>query len=120
MMEPEADRYKTEYIDAAKVREAQAQMVDEPTATQLAQFFRALSDPTRVRIISALSASELCVFDLAATLGMSQSAISHQLRLLRQLRLVRWRKVGQLVYYALDDEHVSSLFQQGLDHVKHS
>ncbi|MGC8787430.1 MAG: ArsR/SmtB family transcription factor [Anaerolineae bacterium] len=120
MTEIETDSGKSEYIDVQKVRQAQAQMVDEPTATQLAQFFQALSDPTRVRIISALSASELCVFDLAATLGMSQSAISHQLRILRQLRLVRWRKAGQMVYYALDDEHVSALFQQGLDHVRHS
>ncbi|MGQ9492686.1 MAG: ArsR/SmtB family transcription factor [Anaerolineae bacterium] len=115
----EPDRREIEYIDAERVHKAQAQLTDEPTATQLAQFFQALSNPTRVRIISALSTGELCVYDLATVLGMSQSAISHQLRILRQLRLVKWRKAGQLVYYALDDEHVSVLFRQGLDHVQH-
>lgn len=119
MAESEADRCEIEYVDIEKVREAQAQMVDGLTAAQLAQFFQALSDSTRVRIISALAAGELCVCDIAATLGMSQSAISHQLRILRQLRLVRWRKSGQMVYYTLDDAHVSALFQQGLDHIRH-
>lgn len=118
-MEAELDCREIEYIDAERVHKAQAQLTDEPTATQLAQFFQALSDPTRVRIISALSTGELCVYDLATVLGMSQSAISHQLRILRQLRLVKRRKAGQLVYYALNDEHVSVLFRQGLDHVQH-
>ncbi len=119
MTESEADRCEIEYINVEKVREARAQMVDGATAAQLAQFFQALSDPTRVRIISALATGELCVCDIAATVGISQSAISHQLRVLRQLRLVKWRKVGQMVYYALDDEHVSLLFQEGLDHIKY-
>jgi len=113
------DRCEIEYIDAEMVRKAQARLADEPTAIHLAELFRALSDPTRVRILSALSVGELCVCDLAATLGMSQSAISHQLRMLRQLHLVRRRKAGQIVYYALDDEHVSTLFREGMDHVRH-
>jgi len=82
--------------------------------------FKALSDPSRVRIISALAHTELCVYDLAATLGMSQSAVSHQLRSLRELRLVRYRKEGRNVYYQLDDEHIQDLFQRGLEHVQHS
>ena len=81
--------------------------------------FKALSDPSRVRIISALSQTELCVFDLAATLGMSQSAVSHQLRSLRELHLVRYRKQGRHVYYEHDDEHIRDLFQRGLEHVEH-
>ncbi|HBY93320.1 MAG: metalloregulator ArsR/SmtB family transcription factor [Ardenticatenaceae bacterium] len=98
---------------------ADAGPVDLQTADRLAHFFKALSDPTRVRIISALSAAELCVGDLALALGMTQSAISHQLRLLRDLRLVRTRKAGRMVYYALDDDHIEDLYHQGLDHVRH-
>jgi ArsR family transcriptional regulator len=106
-------------IEEERVRRAQAQLIDGLTATRLAGFFKALSDPTRVRIISALSGGQLCVCDLAATLGMSQSAISHQLRLLRQLRLVKRRREGQMAYYTVDDEHVSHLFEQGMSHLEH-
>src|SRR3989337_1880675 len=80
-------------------------LIDGQTAGRLAQVFSALSDPTRLRIISALSDHELCVCDLSAVLGMSQSAVSHQLQLLRNLNLVKYRKEGRIVYYALDDEH---------------
>ncbi|MDA2916315.1 metalloregulator ArsR/SmtB family transcription factor [Nitrospinae bacterium AH_259_B05_G02_I21] len=96
-----------------------ASMIDEATTLGLAEIFRALGDPTRVRILHALAASELCVCDLAAILGMSQSAVSHQLRLLRSLRLVRHRREGRMVYYALDDDHIEKLLAQGLDHVAH-
>jgi len=107
------------YIDEKKVKQAQMHLVDDLTATRLAQLFKALSDPTRVRIMSALAHTELCVYDLAATLGMSQSAVSHQLRRLRELHLVRYRKAGRHVYYQLDDEHVFELFQGGLEHITH-
>ncbi|MGD9099144.1 MAG: metalloregulator ArsR/SmtB family transcription factor [Anaerolineae bacterium] len=110
---------KDHYINKDKVRQAQAHLIDGLTATQVAQLFKALSDPTRVRIISALAHTELCVYDLAATLGMSQSAVSHQLRWLRELHLVRYRKTGRHVYYQLDDEHVFELFRCGLEHVAH-
>jgi DNA-binding transcriptional ArsR family regulator len=93
--------------------------VDEQTAARLAEIFKALSDPTRVRLIAALCAGERCVHELAEQLEMSQSAISHQLRTLRQLHLVRSHKEGRHVYYALDDDHVLTLFAQGLDHVQH-
>ncbi|MDV2495141.1 MAG: metalloregulator ArsR/SmtB family transcription factor [bacterium] len=96
-----------------------ASMIDEATTLGLAEIFRVLGDPTRVRILHALAASELCVCDLAAILGMSQSAVSHQLRLLRSLRLVRHRREGRMVYYALDDDHIEKLLAQGLDHVAH-
>ena len=113
------ERCEVVCIDDDRVREASAHLVDGLTATRLAETFKALSDPTRVRIISALSHTELCVCDLAATLGMSQSAISHQLRTLRQLRLVKNRKEGRQVYYTLDDDHIYELFQRGLDHINH-
>ena len=94
--------------------------IDEKTAAHTAELFATLSDPNRVRILSALLEDvELNVGALAACLGMSESAISHQLRGLRQMRIVRARKAGRQVYYAVDDDHIASLFQQGLDHVQH-
>jgi len=107
------------HIHREAVEQALAAMVDGWTATRLAQVFGALSDPSRVRLISALLGGELCVHDLAAALGMSHSAVSHQLRLLRSLNLVRYRKEGRVVYYNLDDEHVEHLFRMGLDHIRH-
>lgn len=113
------DRCEETYIDEDRVRAVAPHIVDGLTATRLADIFKALSDPTRLRIISALSQAELCVCDLAASLGMSQSAISHQLRLLRSLRLVRGAKRGRMVYYSLDDDHVDVLFRNGMEHVRH-
>lgn len=106
-------------IHEQAVRAALQGMLDGWTATRLAQLFAALSDPSRVRLISALLEQELCVHDLAAVLGMTHSAVSHQLRLLRSLNLVRFRKEGRVVYYALDDEHVGGLFRLGLEHIRH-
>lgn len=91
----------------------------EQTFTHLADLFSALSDPTRLRIISVLLENEMNVGDIAAQLGMTESAVSHQLRGLRQMRLVRSRKDGRQVYYALDDDHVAKLYRMGLDHVEH-
>jgi ArsR family transcriptional regulator len=102
-----------------RLRTLKSHVVDHATATRLADTFRALSDPTRIRIVSALSSSELCVCELAAALGMSQSAVSHQLRTLRDLRLVRRRRQGRQIFYALDDDHVADLFQRGLEHIAH-
>ena len=92
-----------------------APLTDE-AATALADTFKVLGDTTRVRILDALSRAELCVCDLATLLGATESAISHQLRLLRSLRLVRARRAGRMVFYALDDEHITRLFAQGLEH----
>jgi ArsR family transcriptional regulator len=94
-------------------------LIQENTFTHLADLFSALSDPTRLRIISVLLEGELNVGDLAARLNMTESAVSHQLRGLRQLHLVRSRKDGRQVYYALDDDHVARLYRLGLDHVEH-
>jgi ArsR family transcriptional regulator len=106
-------------INEQKVQEAEQTLLDGLTATRLADIFKALADPTRIRIISVLAETELCVQDLAATLGMTHSAVSHQLRLMRAMRVVKSRKVGRMVYYALDDEHIQDLFERGLAHLNH-
>lgn len=94
-------------------------LLKENTSTHLADLFSALSDPTRLRIISVLLESEMNVGEIAAQLGMSESAVSHQLRGLRHMRLVRGRKNGRQVYYALDDDHIAKLYRLGLEHVDH-
>jgi len=94
-------------------------LLKEPTSTHLADLFSALSDPTRLRIISVLLEGEMNVGDIAAQLEMTESAVSHQLRGLRYMHLVRSRKDGRQVYYALDDDHVAKLYRLGLDHVEH-
>lgn len=106
-------------VDLAAVRSVQAHPLDDAMTGRLAETFKALADPTRVRILHALSHAELCVGDLAAVLEMTESAVSHQLRLLRSLRVVRARREGKQVYYALDDEHVTRLFQLSLEHLGH-
>ncbi len=94
-------------------------ILQEQTFTHLADLFSALSDPTRLRIISVLLEGEMNVGDIADRLSMTESAVSHQLRGLRQMRLIRSRKSGRQVFYALDDDHVSKLYRLGLDHVEH-
>ena len=105
------------HVDA--VRAARAKLPPVPDLAAVGELFAALGDPTRLRIVAALSQGELCVCDLAATIGQSESAVSHQLRLLRSLGLVRARREGRLAYYALDDAHVTGLFGQALDHINH-
>jgi ArsR family transcriptional regulator, lead/cadmium/zinc/bismuth-responsive transcriptional repressor len=107
-------------VDAAAVQLLREHQLDDAFAERLAATFRSMADPTRARILHALSHAELCVGDLAAVLGMSESAVSHQLRLLRALRIVRARREGKLVFYALDDEHVTRIFQLTLDHLGHT
>ena len=84
----------------------------------LSEIFKALSDPSRLKIVMALAAVELCVCDLAAVTGSSESAVSHQLRILRNLKIVRYRREGKIVFYRLDDDHVNTLIQQSLEHVQ--
>ena len=93
--------------------------LNEQTAAQVASLFEALSDPTRVRILAALMEGETNVGDLVERIGVSKSAISHQLRGLKDKRLIRSRKQGRHVYVAIDDEHVTEIFQRGLDHALH-
>ena len=107
-------------IDLNRVRKIRAALVQPDAVQGLADTFSALGDPTRVRILDALSHGELCVCDLAAVLRLSQSAVSHQLRLLRGLRLVRPRREGRVVFYDLDDHHIIAIFKQTLQHVEES
>ena len=90
---------------------------DDNTLYALADLFKVFGDPTRIRILYALSAQELCVCDIASVLDMTQSAISHQLRILKQMKLVKFRREGKTVYYSLADSHVETILNQGLDHV---
>lgn len=106
-------------LDAAAMEAATSNLIGHEQANELAETFKALGDPTRLRLVSALKGTELCVCDLAGILNMSQSAISHQLRVLRHLRLVRAHKRGRQVYYTLDDQHIEDLFERGLEHIQH-
>lgn len=117
---PVAEACDVFHIDPAKVARLREVLIGPASIEALAETYRALGDPTRVRVLDALSHGELCVCDLAALLGLSQSATSHQLRLLRTLRLVRTRRAGRMVFYALDDRHIVTLFRQGLRHVEES
>ena len=90
---------------------------DEETLYRTAELFKAFGDPTRIRILYALSEKELCVQDIADELSMTQSAISHQLRILKQTALVKFRRDGKTIYYSLADDHVSTIMKQGLEHV---
>lgn len=112
------DRCDVFHLDPARVRQLERALMDDVTTGALAETFKVLGDPTRVRILDALARAELCVCDIATLLGLSESAVSHQLRLLRTMRLVRPRREGRMVFYALDDQHITGLFEQGLRHVK--
>lgn len=101
------------------VEKVRADQHPEEQLIDLADFFKVLGDSTRIRILSALAHSELCVCDIAHVLNMTQSSISHQLRILKQARLVRNRRDGKVVYYRLDDEHVSAIIEAGLVHLSH-
>lgn len=114
---PESAVCSINLIDEAKVAIVGNAMPPDALIARLAEIFRLLGDPTRVKILQALSIEELCVCDIASLLGSTKSAISHQLRLLRSLRVVRFRKAGRIVYYSLDDRHVENLLREGLNHI---
>lgn len=94
------------------------EMPNDGKLCDLAEFFRVFGDSTRIRILYALSKSELCVCDLSKLLGASQSAISHQLQILRSSRLVKYRREGKTVFYSLDDEHIFSILNMGIEHLE--
>lgn len=108
-----------DHTDDTLARAVKALMLDASSAAEVAELFKALADPTRVRMISILAHTEMCVGDLCLALEMSQPAVSYQLRILRTLRIVRARKEGKHVFYTLDDDHVYQLYHQGVDHIKH-
>lgn len=101
-----------------RVVRARAEAISKKETGRLALTFKIMGDPTRLNIILALRGGEMCVCDIAAFLGISESAVSHQLRRLRELSLVRSRRDGQILYYALDDSHVLDLVTVGLDHIQ--
>lgn len=106
-------------VDGEVIKELKDSLYEEKDLEQLSIIFKTLSDFTRLKIIYILSKSPLCVCDIANILEMTQSAISHQLRLLRDLNLVKYERRGKLMVYSLDDDHVLRLFNQGLNHVRH-
>jgi DNA-binding transcriptional ArsR family regulator len=118
---------KEDYDDVCKeteihedtLKDVKSVLLPFDTILRLSDVFKVLGEPTRMRIIDSLSHCELCVCDLAEILGMTSSAISHHLRVLRNTRLVKYRKEGKSVFYSLDDDHIMQLFQQGLEHIKH-
>jgi len=104
-------------IHPEKVKRAKARALDHRALLRLSEIFKTLGDPTRLRIINTLLSGEMCVCDLSTVLEMDHSAVSHQLRLLKDRRIVKLRKEGKIAYYSLDDEHVIALFREGLKHV---
>ena len=107
------------HIHPDKIKHCTLHKLDDETSLELADLFKVLGDKTRIKLLSLLAAEdELCVCDIAESLRMGQSAISHQLRVLRAARLVKFRKAGKEAFYSLDDDHVLTLMLQGLDHVR--
>ncbi len=109
---------QTSCVNQPKVERVFAELPKEKLLLGATEIFKMLADPNRLRLLHALSQEELCVCDLAALVDVSDSAVSHQLRLLRNARLVKYRREGKMVYYQLDDEHVESLLQEGLRHAE--
>jgi len=112
------DRCEVAHLDPARLAALRDELMPSAAVGPVAETFKLLGDATRVRLLDALARRELCVCDLAQLVGLSESAVSHQLRLLRGLRIVRARRSGRLVFYTLDDHHVIHLFQQALRHVE--
>ena len=112
------DACEIQFVDECKVENARQAMKSAETIRLLAETFKVLGDPTRIRIAYALSKEELCVCDIANLLGVSQSAVSHSLRTLRQMKLVKFRREGKIAYYTLDDEHIANLLEEGFRHVE--
>ncbi len=112
------DRCDCNTIHEDVVARVRRSMPVEEELFDLADLFKIFGDSTRVKVLYALSSAEMCVCDIAALLGMTKSAISHQLRILKQARLVKNRRAGKVVYYMLDDDHVTHIFCEGLSHVR--
>ncbi len=111
------DRCNCTVVHESIIEKVKEQMPPEESLYDLAELFKVFGDTTRIKILCALFEAEMCVCDIAELLGMTQSAISHQLRALKQARLVKFRREGKVVFYSLDDDHVQSIFSLGLVHV---
>lgn len=105
-------------IDKLKVAQGRSALLEDVAVERLSDTFKVLADPTRVKIVFSLLPGELCVCEIAAIIGMSQSAVSHQLRKLKDMRLVKRRKVAKMVYYSLDDDHIVKLLTECINHVQ--
>jgi len=118
-MQPEKESAHCDYIHLHEdvIRQVNGVMPDEEILYNLAELFKLFGDSTRIKILYVLSESDMCVCDIAHLLGMSQSAISHQLRALKQSRLVKYRREGKTVFYALADGHVRTILAQGMEHI---
>ena len=114
----EEDGCHVRVVHLDRVNRAKNEAIPESELERLALTFKVLGDPTRLKIVVALSGGEMCVCDLAAYLGLSESAVSHQLRRMREQALVKPRREGQVLYYALDDRHVDDLLRLGFEHVR--
>ena len=106
------------YLTEDIVEKIEEKMPPEEEMQDLEEFFKVFGDATRLKILNVLLCSEMCVYDIATVLGMSQSAISHQLRVLKQMDLVKNRREGKTIFYALADNHISTILSQGLDHIE--
>lgn len=115
--EPEVDQCDFICIHEGIVNKVLKAMPKEQELFDLAEFYKVFGDPTRVKILYVLSQSEMCVCDIANLLGMGQSAISHQLRVLKQMRLVKFKREGKTVFYSLADDHIETILAQGMEHI---
>lgn len=113
----EIDQCNCTVVHESVIERVKELMPPEESLYDLAELFKVFGDSTRIKILCALFEAEMCVCDIAALLDMTQSAISHQLRVLKQAKLVKNRREGKVVYYSLDDDHVKSIFDQGLNHI---
>ena len=114
----EEDGCRVRVVHLDRVEKARQEIISERELERLSLTYKVLGDPNRLKIVMALRSSEMCVCDLAAFTGLSESAVSHQLRRLKDLALVKSRRDGQVIYYALDDEHVTGLLEVGLEHIR--
>ena len=114
----EIEKCEVKHVHEDTVREVLESQPREDQLDKLADLYKMLGDPTRIKILNALWVSELCVCDLTAILGLNQSAVSHQLRLLKSASLVKYRREGRVVFYSLDDEHVQQIYSMGLLHIQ--
>lgn len=113
----ELEKCEVTIIHEEIVEKVREQMPSEDKLVKTAELLKVFGDPTRIKIICALMKAEMCVCDLSALLNTSHSAVSHQLKTLKQMRLVKYRRVGKVVYYSLDDDHIGKIFEAGYEHV---
>ncbi|SDL06933.1 ArsR/SmtB family transcription factor [Natronincola ferrireducens] len=119
-MKKEIDVCEVQCIHEEDVKQVKGRMLEDRILTDMAEFFKVFGDPTRIKILYILFQKEMCVCDIAAVLELQQSAVSHQLRILKNKRLVKYRREGKVVYYTLDDNHIKRIFDEGLSHIQHS